>query len=404
MKALLKLCQFAKTSNPSKIIEAYKSMKPGIISGSLSGNRWRYTSMGKTLDYITDPEKLEELSFHASNNLKLWEKEKIAAPQKVEVVNRDWGDATLEATKKHGKAYPVLNMANPDFPGGAVLEGGRAQEENMWHRTSCALSLLSKGIYFDEAQNCFRYDPKTRKLLEAQEKMNTEELGILSKQQGEDFPEAFKVFFNDQQQICFRGPEVLVPQDMEGIGLKDNLIADSAMSFSFLPKDKIFPFYELRSAAPELTGKQIDWKNKEFLTEYTKELRRRIGGQLDTLILHRKPDVILGAWGCGSFKNDPRIIARIYREEIEKRSQHFQHIVFPIINTDRTNNFEIFQEHLDGLKLGKAVHNSSLQKTSPSSANPYSFHTSEGSNPKETPKDESKEPGDGDSPPSCNIL
>lgn len=90
--------------------------------------------MGVTLDHITDPEKLHELQSQAFNNLKSWEKEKVEPPQKVEVVQQDFGVTALEVTKKHGKVYSVLNMANSLFPGGTALEGGSAQEENLWHR------------------------------------------------------------------------------------------------------------------------------------------------------------------------------------------------------------------------------------------------------------------------------
>ncbi len=50
------------------------------------------------------------------------------------MVQQNFGVTALEVTKKHGKVYPVLNMANSLFPGGTALEGGSAQEENLWHR------------------------------------------------------------------------------------------------------------------------------------------------------------------------------------------------------------------------------------------------------------------------------
>ncbi|OEH47372.1 hypothetical protein lpari_01540 [Legionella parisiensis] len=74
---------------------------------------------------------------------------------RVEVVPKDWGTATLEATEEHGEVYTVLNMANSLYPGGAVFEGGSAQEENMWHRTTCALSLMDKWIEFDKKTTYF---------------------------------------------------------------------------------------------------------------------------------------------------------------------------------------------------------------------------------------------------------
>ncbi|MGM9452782.1 hypothetical protein ACTAZI_05530 [Legionella bozemanae] len=52
-------------------------------------------------------------------------------------------------------------------------------------------------------------------------------------------------------------------------------------------------------------------------------MRRRIAAQLDTLILVGQPNVILGAWGCGEFKNEPQLVAEIYAEEIGKRAHFF---------------------------------------------------------------------------------
>ncbi|KTD67229.1 MULTISPECIES: poly(ADP-ribose) glycohydrolase domain-containing protein [Legionella] len=332
-----------------RIKEAHYDNKPGFIVGTLSGSRWRHQSMGLTLDHIIDQEKLAELQLHASDNLKLWEKSKETPPQKVEVVHQDFGDAALDATMKHGKIYPVLNMASSFFPGGAVLEGGDAQEENIWHRSTCAQTLLSKGVYYDAARKCFLYDENTRKLLSAQEKMTPEELQALGIRRGVKVPEAYKVFMGDQPQICFRGAEVFVPTGAEeGFSSKHAFVADADLSYQFLPKNRIFPFYELRSAAPELIGKTIEPSDKL----YAEDLSRRVGAQLDTLILKGKTDAILGAWGCGSFKNYPDIVAQVYREEIEKRAGNFQHIVFPIIDTEHEANFEIFKKHLDGLKLG----------------------------------------------------
>ncbi|WP_454783240.1 poly(ADP-ribose) glycohydrolase domain-containing protein [Legionella sp. WA2022007384] len=362
-------------SNPiylSHIKEVHSYNQPSYLLGIFSGNGWRHKSMGKTIDHVTDPKLYNELKSHASENLKSWKEEKVEPPNKVEVVCKDFGDAALEVTKKHGKIYPILNMANSLFPGGAALEGGSAQEENMWHRSSCVRSLLSKGIYYDGTRKCFLYDEQSRRLLSAQEKMSPEELESLSIRRGIKVPEAYKVYMDDEPQICFRGPEILVPTSSEELVSRKQFTADSALSYSFLPKNKIFPFYELRAAAPELIDRKIDFKDEHSVKEYTQDLSRRIGAQLDTLILKGKTDAIMGAWGCGSFKNDPEIVAKIYCEEIGKRAQHFQHIVFPIIDIENGPNFQVFKKHLDGVKLGNLATQSSSK--TPLEPNPYGMY------------------------------
>lgn len=158
----------------------------------------------------------------------------------------------------------------------------------------------------------------------------------------------YKVLFSREPRVCFRGPEVLlITSSFDDPGS----YIDKNQSYFFLPKSEVFTFYELRSAAPEFSSKPHGLDHKA-LEQYKTDLRRRIAAQLDTLILEGERNAILGAWGCGAFKNDPHLVAEIYCEEIEKRSNFFDHIVFPIINTGPHNNHEIFERYLTGMKLG----------------------------------------------------
>ncbi len=337
----------------SAIHEIHASHKPGLITGSLSGERWRHESMGKTLEVITDAQKYKELQKKATANLHHWEKTKSAAPLTVEVVCKDWGDATLEATKKYGVTYSVLNMANSLYPGGAVLEGGSAQEENMWHRSTCALSLIDKIVKLDKNYtNMFVYTEEGRALLEVRKKMSAKERDTLMEHCPIILPdEVYKTFHSEIPRICFRGPEILLPETVDDY-VSRGYAASPDLSYSFLLPTSIFPFYELRAAAPEHFAESQS-KAPGVLKAHQDDLRRGIAGILDTLILVGQPNASLGAWGCGEFKNEPELVAEIFGEEIEKRAQFFQHIMFPIINTNsHSNNFEIFEKMLTGIKLG----------------------------------------------------
>ncbi|MCL9684542.1 poly(ADP-ribose) glycohydrolase domain-containing protein [Legionella maioricensis] len=347
-----KLFRRVSLSSFSSVSEVHAAHKPSIFMGALSGESWRHDSMGKTLKHVTDPNKYVELQNHAEKNLKNWAQKKLDPPLMVEVVYKDWGLAAQEATRTYGTAYAVLNMANSLFPGGAALEGGSAQEENLWHRSTCVRSLLDDIVYLDKESYLFQYNDVGRALLEGKAKMTEDELDKLRTVRGDSVTEAYKVFFSPEFRICFRGPEVLVPPNMDDTGAGHQLVADCMMSYVTLPPTHIFPFYELRSAAPELISKSNNWDNQEVLKQYEMDLRRRIGAQLDTLIVAGQHHVILGAWGCGAFKNDPVRVAKIYCEEIEKRAHFFQHILFPIINTDsHIDNYGVFKKYLTGLKL-----------------------------------------------------
>ncbi|MCW8387704.1 DUF2263 domain-containing protein [Fluoribacter dumoffii] len=346
------------TVRPSEfasILSVHESHKPGLLSGSLSGDRWRHESMGKTLNVITDHRKAEELKRQALTNLSSWTKTKSTPPSEVEVVYKDWGDAAFEATKKYARIYSILNMANSRYPGGGALEGGSAQEENMWHRSTCVLSLLENIVKpKPESTEVFEYTPEGRELIEGRRKMTEEELAILKEICLEAYsPDACKTYYSVEPRICFRGPEVLIEASMDDYN--SNKFPDPEISFSFLPSTSIFPFHELRSAAPEHFSEPQS-QAPEVVRAHRDDLRRRIAAQLDTLIVAKQPNAMFGAWGCGEFKNEPEIIAEIYAEEIEKRSSFFQHIMFPIINTHSlNNNFEIFQNVLAGIKLGETT-------------------------------------------------
>lgn len=59
-------------------------------------------------------------------------------------------------------------------------------------------------------------------------------------------------------------------------------------------------------------------------------------------------NILLGAWGCGVFSNDPTIMANLFKKYIENNNGMFKNIVFPIINDHNStgNNYQIFKDIL----------------------------------------------------------
>ena len=78
----------------------------------------------------------------AKANLERW-RERAAPLQStsIEVLSGDWGEVTGELTQRDGVCFAVLNMANAFVPGGAIVEGTAAQEENMFRRTDCHFQI-----------------------------------------------------------------------------------------------------------------------------------------------------------------------------------------------------------------------------------------------------------------------
>ena len=235
----------------------------------------------------------------AMENLSSWLRKRncVDPEKKVQVIEGDWGDITLEFTKTYGECFAVLNMANAYVPGGGYIEGMSAQEENMYRRTDCHFYITEKE--YNRPMN--QYKLFMTELISAKK-------GIV-------------YLDRDNPRICIRGSEDKTRDDL---------------GYEWLKEDEIFPFYELRAAAQDLRG------NIKFNSDDT---RKRIVAQLDTLKVKNIRYVVLGAFGCGAFLNPPEIIANIYKEEIEKRIDDFSLIVFAIFGSGKayTKFYNVFK-------------------------------------------------------------
>jgi uncharacterized protein (TIGR02452 family) len=108
--------------------------------------------------------------------------------------------------------------------------------------------------------------------------------------------------------VCIRGAEDRARDDL---------------GYAWLADDEVFPFFELRAAAEDLRdGRAFD----------ATEMRKRIAAQLDTLQAHRVRHAVLGAFGCGAFRNPADRVAAIYRDELAARTGAFDVIAFAIFS------------------------------------------------------------------------
>jgi hypothetical protein len=224
--------------------------------------------------------------FHrsASDNLARWKATASAssATLRVEVHPGDWGDVTSRFARAYGECFAVLTMANATVPGGAYVEGAPAQEENMFRRTDCHFHV---GPHEYDAGSD-RYVPAMTRLISARD----------------------GVVYLDRQKprVCIRGSEDRSRPDL---------------GYRWLGPDEVYPFYELRAAAEDLRdGSPFD----------ADETRRRISAQLETLRRHGLRHAVLGAFGCGAFRNPAERVAEIYKEEIERRRDDFSIVAFAI--------------------------------------------------------------------------
>ena len=60
--------------------------------------------------------------------------------------------------------------------------------------------------------------------------------------------------------------------------------------------------------------------------------------------MHMCPVVILGAFGCGAFKNPPKIVAEAYKELVEEFKYHFDTIEFAVYCPSYNDtNYRVFK-------------------------------------------------------------
>ena len=242
----------------------------------------------------------ENLRNTAKQNLQRWKAQankKKDATHKcvVHVLPGDWGDVTLQMTKLYGTTFASLNMANAYGPGGGYVEGCAAQEENMFRRTDCHFSLMPAEMNHSRS----KYIPEMSALINAEEG---------------------RVYLDTEcPRFCIRGSEDRHRQDL---------------GYPWLASDEIFPFYELRAAA-------VDLRFRGNFDE--RETLRRVCAQLDTLIDAGVRHAVLGAFGCGAFRNPTERVAAVYRHAIDTRADQFDVIAFAIFHAGYgPNNFKPF--------------------------------------------------------------
>lgn len=85
------------------------------------------------------------------------------------------------------------------------------------------------------------------------------------------------------------------------------------------------------------------------IKQYIKTNKDKIRLMLSLAIKNDVKNIILGAWGCGVFKNNPVQIASFFKEVLDEGyNSYFDNVVFAIINDHNSvdNNLEIFKSIL----------------------------------------------------------
>lgn len=227
-------------------------------------------------------------------------------PTIVEVLNMDCLDA-VELLYKKGCHPALLNMASRRNPGGGVATGAGAQEETLFRRTNLFRSLYQFVPY-------------------------AEQYGIKPSKHQYPLDKNYGGIYTPGV-ICFRESE------QKGYALKDMPDNFSVITVAGMNH-------------PDLT---TDGKIADYHIEPIKNKIRtifRLG------LLHGHDALVLGALGCGAFRNPPRHVARLFHDVMDEPEfkNKYCRIIFAILddhNSHRSHNpegnYKPFAEEFSGM-------------------------------------------------------
>lgn len=222
------------------------------------------------------------------------------APAKVLVSKR----RSLEAAGKYrSRKVCVLNFASATSPGGGVVNGASAQEEAI-----CRCSTLYACISDREITG--RFHARHRRELEE---------GLLT------------ALYNDD---CIYTPNV--------IAFKTDTAEPELM-----PEDQWYGIDVVTCAAPNLRRMQDSWDSGRigaglgWLLELHK---KRICRVLDIASQNHVEVMILGAFGCGAFRNPPEIVAQAMLDAVNGHLYDFGVVEFAVYCPPYdTKNYDVFK-------------------------------------------------------------
>ena len=217
---------------------------------------------------VTNDDKVPHKTTDIHGKIKFWKMNSLSAARKL----------TMETNDR----VVVHNFANAYNPGGGVLLGADAQEENI-----CRCSTLYPVLASEKCHNL--YYSSSDSIKGSEDALYSE--GI--------------VVFKDDVTYQPIDPFII---DIVTCAAHDNNISDMRATALLLPA-----------------------------------MESRISNVLKSCVLHGRRNVILGAFGCGAFKNDPYHVALWSMNMISLYANYFDNVIFALPD----ENYEIFKSVLE---------------------------------------------------------
>ena len=157
-----------------------------------------------------------------------------------------------------------------------------------------------------------------------------------------------------QEECLFRCSNLIhvVPNTFYPLQENEALYTKDAIFF----KDKEYDYMDpvecdvVTIAAINLSG-NAKYDPVQNVKDYRNVTKNKIRLMISLAAKNGVQNLILGAWGCGVFKNDPKLMAQYFSEVLvgEGYNLSFENVVFAIINDHNSvgNNFEIFNNEFN---------------------------------------------------------
>jgi uncharacterized protein (TIGR02452 family) len=186
-------------------------------------------------------------------------------------------ETTLQAAKRlidSGKPVVALNFASAKNPGGGFLSGSQAQEESL---------ARSSGLYA-----CLSGHPMYH----------------FHRMQGDPLYSSYAIY----------SPNVPVFRDDNGT------LLEQPYPCSFI-------------TAPAVNAGVARERISHAQQRIVEAMTNRVHRVLAIAAQHHHEHLVLGAWGCGVFRNDPELIAQLFKEALQDDfAGAFQTVVFAVLD------------------------------------------------------------------------
>ena len=268
-----------------------------------------------TMNWVTTEKDLSDSITKAKKSTEIfWEdsypsfNQKTLYETKVTVSKNRSFEAAVKLNKETpGNKIAVMNFANAFHAGGGVTNGSSAQEECL-----CRTSTLYPLLYRRSLRDTFYKHHQDLNTAKASDALIYTE-GVIICKTDEDLPKRMP-------------KEDWVSVDVITVAAPD--------------------LRNISNIHAELVGNGTCMNDAELFGYHVKRAIHVL-----TCAAAKKADIlVLGAFGCGAFQNNPEVVARAYKVALEEFPKVFKRIEFAIYcRPDDDTNYQIFKK---ALKIG----------------------------------------------------